>query len=37
MPIIPSEHILYDMSNITDDESDSNAKETEEPKAKNDK
>ena len=37
MPIIPSEYILYDMSNITDDESDSNARETEEPKAKNDK
>ncbi|XP_018373628.1 PREDICTED: protein ELYS isoform X1 [Trachymyrmex cornetzi] len=35
MPIIPSEHILYDMSNITDDESDSNVRETEEPKAKN--
>ncbi|XP_018301662.1 protein ELYS isoform X2 [Mycetomoellerius zeteki] len=35
MPIIPSEDILYDMSNITDDESDSNARETEEPKAKN--
>lgn len=30
-----SENVFYDMSNITDDESDSNTKETEEPKAKN--
>lgn len=29
------ENIFYDMSNITDDESDSNTRETEEPKAKN--
>ncbi|KAL0116130.1 hypothetical protein PUN28_011177 [Cardiocondyla obscurior] len=35
MPIIHSEHVLYDASNITDDESDSNIGETEELKAKN--
>jgi len=35
MPIVHSERILYDMSNITDDESDSSTREIEEPKAKN--
>lgn len=34
---VPSESILYDMSNITDDESDSNIKETEKLKARNGK
>ncbi|KYN06253.1 Protein ELYS [Cyphomyrmex costatus] len=37
MSIIHSEHTLYDMSNITDDESDSNAREAEEPKVQNDR
>jgi len=35
MSTVPSENIFYDLSNITDDESDSNTRETEEPKAKN--
>ncbi|XP_012542560.1 protein ELYS isoform X2 [Monomorium pharaonis] len=37
MPIVHSEHTLFygDMPNITDDESDSSIRETEEPKAKN--
>lgn len=34
---VHSENVFYDMSNITDDESDSNTKETEEPKVKNDR
>ncbi|XP_067203493.1 protein ELYS isoform X2 [Linepithema humile] len=35
LPIVPSHDILCDMSNITDDESDSNTREIEKPKAKN--
>ncbi|XP_070157857.1 protein ELYS isoform X2 [Polyergus mexicanus] len=37
MQIVHPENIFYDMSNITDDESDSNIREAEEPKAKNDR